>query len=58
MLVKGRKEDEQWEQDGEKESHMRVMNPLTLDCHVHVATTQATTFRHLLSHPLQSHLPD
>lgn len=40
MLVKNRKEDE--------EKDIRVMNPLALDFHVHVASTKIRTFHHLL----------
>lgn len=49
MLMKDRREDEQQEQDEEKDSHIRVMNPVTLDFHVHVATTKNRTFHVLLS---------
>lgn len=48
VLMKEAREDEQREQDEEKDSHIRVMNPLTLDFHVRVATTKIRTFRLLL----------
>lgn len=49
MSTEGRREDEQQEQDEEKAGHIRVMNPLTLDFHVHVAATKIRTFRLFLS---------
>lgn len=51
MLLKGRWEDEQWEQDEEKQLLVWLMNPLTLDCHIHVDTAKMTTFHPLLSVP-------
>lgn len=52
FLMKARREDEQQEQDEENDSHIRVMNPLTLDFHVCVATTENRTSHLLLPHSL------
>lgn len=50
--MKFRREEEwQQEQDEEKDSRIRVMNPLTLDFHVHVVTTKI--FHLLLRRSLQ-----
>lgn len=50
--MKGRREDEQQEQDEENDSHIRVTNPLTLDFHVCVATTEKRTSHLLLPRSL------
>lgn len=51
MLMEGRREEEPAEEKG---SHIRVMNPLTLDFHVYVATTKMTTFHLRLLRPCSS----
>lgn len=40
VLMRSRRKEERHEQDEEKDRHITVMNPLTLDFHVHVATTK------------------
>lgn len=47
-VARGQMEDEQWEQDEEKDSHIRAMNPLILDFHVYRATTTVPASHHLL----------